>query len=75
MWRSHCHFDDHDIYTRELVSSFCYLRMEEDGNQHHQLFLIKGQTVVSASEGNSKKSFDLSDFSMDFVLFAYSRSH
>jgi len=26
--------------------------MEENDNQHHQLFLFKGQTVVSSSDGN-----------------------
>jgi hypothetical protein len=29
--------------------------MEENDNQHHQLFLLKGQTIASASEGNGGK--------------------
>ena len=37
-------------------SSDALLRMDEDNdNQHQQVFLFKGQTVVSPSEGNSKK--------------------
>jgi hypothetical protein len=28
---------------------------EENDNQHHQLFLLKGQAVVSSADGNGKK--------------------
>ena len=30
--------------------------MEETDNQHRQLFLVKGQTVVSSAERNGRKS-------------------
>lgn len=30
------------------------LRMDENDNQHQQVFLVKGQTVISPSEGNSE---------------------
>jgi len=31
--------------------------MEDNDNQHHQLFLLKGQPIVASSEGNSKNLF------------------
>jgi hypothetical protein len=31
--------------------------MEDNDNQHHQLFLFKGQPIVTSSEGNGKNLF------------------
>ena len=39
--------------------------MVENGNQHHQLFLLKGQTVVTSLDGNGRKC----SFNILFYLF------
>jgi hypothetical protein len=41
--------------------------MEENDNQHHQLFLLKGQTIISTSEGNGKDNLFL--FIILFISF------
>ncbi len=51
------------------TSSFVFypLMMEENDNQHHQLFLLKGQPIVSSSEGNSKQLIYFEYFNYLFI--------
>jgi hypothetical protein len=46
--------------------------MEENDNQHHQLFLLRGQPIVSSSEGNSKQLIYMNSLFYFYILIVNS---